>query len=350
MNNILLTIIIPVYNTEKYIVDCVKSIQSSRENLYQIILINDGSTDSSLAVCKELVNEYKMIKLIASENKGVASARNLGIQNADGEWILFIDSDDYLEEGAVDYILNYLKNNSYKKSIMYRFGMHKDYYKNEELIERRKLDFSIFNDNDFKDKRQFTLKDDFVTLFNNDIFDSACLCLFNRRVIHENHICFVEGMRVREDSEFLLHYLQYTDNVEIWNTFLYHYRIEENDSYALRRETSISDIKHIADRYSSVIENIDVNKEKSKRLVSYFIYQLFYGGIVHIAMTRTSQRCKTIYKYIDAVTKNKELFSLISAATASNKFHKLLLMLFRKRLSVLLSVLCFLRFRIESVE
>ena len=96
-----LSFIIPVYNGEKYITQAVESILNQAETGIEIVIIDDGSTDDSYLVCKELADKYNSIKLIHSENKGVSHARNLGVSKADAEWISFLDADDYLLESAV---------------------------------------------------------------------------------------------------------------------------------------------------------------------------------------------------------------------------------------------------------
>lgn len=102
MNNIYLSIIIPAYNCEKYIEKCIKSIIEQKDDLIEIIIINDGSTDNTLQICEELATKYNNIKLINQENKGVSYARNIGIENANGKYVMFVDSDDYLVENSLE--------------------------------------------------------------------------------------------------------------------------------------------------------------------------------------------------------------------------------------------------------
>lgn len=91
-----ISIIIPMYNSEKYIKECISSILEINEN-YELIIVNDGSTDLSLTICNEFANNNPKIKIISQQNKGVSSARNLGISCANGDYIIFVDSDDSLE-------------------------------------------------------------------------------------------------------------------------------------------------------------------------------------------------------------------------------------------------------------
>ena len=96
----ILSIIIPVYNVEKYVEKCIRSCENQdipKEN-YEVIVVNDGSPDGSLAIVERLANEFSNIKVINQENKGLSMARNTGLEAAKGEYVWFVDSDDWIEE------------------------------------------------------------------------------------------------------------------------------------------------------------------------------------------------------------------------------------------------------------
>ena len=95
--NKIISVIIPVYNVENYIEKCLNSIVNQTYNNLEIIIIDDGSTDNSIAIAEKIAENDKRIRIISQVNQGVSSARNLGLDNASGEYILFIDSDDWLD-------------------------------------------------------------------------------------------------------------------------------------------------------------------------------------------------------------------------------------------------------------
>ena len=97
MNNNLISIIVPVYNVSEYLPRCLDSLINQTYKNIEIILVNDGSTDNSLEICKKYAEKDLRIKVIDKENGGISSARNTGIAEASGEWIGFVDSDDYIE-------------------------------------------------------------------------------------------------------------------------------------------------------------------------------------------------------------------------------------------------------------
>ena len=109
MDEKLVSIIIPIYNSEKYLKKCIDSILEQKYNNLEIILINDGSTDNSGKICDRLAIEDKRIKVIHKLNEGVSIARNKGLEMAKGEYIFFIDSDDYIDENTLSVNVNRLR-------------------------------------------------------------------------------------------------------------------------------------------------------------------------------------------------------------------------------------------------
>ncbi|UPO87341.1 glycosyltransferase family A protein [Niallia sp. Man26] len=110
MNNPLISVIVPIYNVEAYVARCINSIKNQSYQNIQILAINDGSTDNSLSILENIGNDDSRIEIINKENGGQASARNLGISIAKGKYFMFVDSDDFLEENAIQECINVLTN------------------------------------------------------------------------------------------------------------------------------------------------------------------------------------------------------------------------------------------------
>lgn len=102
MSNSMVSIIIPVYNTEEFVEEAVRSIMNQTLQDIEIIIINDGSTDNSLSIIRKLANEDDRIQIYSRENKGLSATRNQGIYLAKGKYLYFMDSDDYLEPDALE--------------------------------------------------------------------------------------------------------------------------------------------------------------------------------------------------------------------------------------------------------
>lgn len=113
----LITIIVPVYNTEKYVERCLKSIVLQTYKNLEIIVVNDGSLDNSLKICEKIAKVDERIKVFSKENGGLSSARNFGLKQATGKYIGFIDSDDYIEKSMYEYLYKLIKENQSQISI-----------------------------------------------------------------------------------------------------------------------------------------------------------------------------------------------------------------------------------------
>lgn len=101
-----ISVIVPVYNVEYYLDKCINSILNQSFRDFELILVNDGSTDGSLNICKKYVDKDERVKIISQSNKGLSAARNTGLKNADGYYICFVDSDDFVEKDYLKYLLN----------------------------------------------------------------------------------------------------------------------------------------------------------------------------------------------------------------------------------------------------
>ena len=107
----IISIIVPVYNAEKYLSRCIDSILRQTFADFELILVNDGSSDKSKEICEKYLESDPRIKLINQENSGVSAARNTGLDNASGEYIGFVDSDDFIEKNMYEELYNILKKN-----------------------------------------------------------------------------------------------------------------------------------------------------------------------------------------------------------------------------------------------
>lgn len=204
-----LSFIIPVYNGEKYITQAVESILNQAETGIEIVIIDDGSTDDSYLVCKELADKYNSIKLIHSENKGVSHARNLGVSKADAEWISFLDADDYLLESAVkeDVVIFNYKRGSNKAE----FNEEKKSITNSEAINIL-LDFAGY---------RMLLPTGMGEKYS--VFTSCWAKMYRKSVIDTNEIQFQESLTLSEDMCFNLMYFKKIQNVLIVNKEVYNY-------------------------------------------------------------------------------------------------------------------------------
>lgn len=138
----ILSIIIPVYNVEEYIIHCLDSMLKNYKKInknFEIILVDDGSTDNSLAICKKYALNYSFIKIIHKDNGGLSSARNLGVKKALGKWITFIDSDDEVVDNYLSIILKLIEISAMDIT-MYRYQQFKTTPQNiKKVFDSKKI-------------------------------------------------------------------------------------------------------------------------------------------------------------------------------------------------------------------
>lgn len=206
----MITIIVPVFNAAKTIKRCIESI-INQQNIqkFELLLINDGSSDESEKICKEYLIDHR-IKLLSKGNGGVSSARNLGLANAIGDWILFVDSDDYLSP----YTLYEYEKSISDTSVYYI----QDYYIDTPNLQW-KVEFSKKNKKVYPIKKGMEI---LMTRYHNSM-GYIWHCLFNKQIIDKHNLKFSEQLSFGEDGIFAFQYLQYMDRAKFIPYKGYHY-------------------------------------------------------------------------------------------------------------------------------
>ena len=217
-NTPILSIIIPVYNVELYLKDCLDSILNQNSNDYEIILVDDGSTDSSGIICDEYTNKYSNMKVIHNSNGGLSDARNSGFKIAKGKYILFIDSDDFIEPESLKNIIKYTDSNV---DIIFL-----DAYKyfNNKSIKKIDTDFCT-------EKLKINNKD--ILLDNishmNKFTGSACSKAIRREFLLDNNISFESNITM-EDIDWNLKILTKVNTSDYYSGKYYYYRQNRKNS------------------------------------------------------------------------------------------------------------------------
>lgn len=206
MYNKEVSVIIPCFNSQLTIKKCVTSIINNKY-CKEIIIVDDGSTDSSSNIIKDMERKNPIIKYYYKNNGGVSTARNYGISKAEGNYILFVDSDDYLSEKAIDNAYTFLIENNLD---ICNFRMEEINFirKSEETIN--KLDIKIFNHENISD-----------AMINTSLY-SSCAKLIKKNIILENNVRFNEKITYSEDYIFSLNIYKYVKKVGICDSSIYY--------------------------------------------------------------------------------------------------------------------------------
>lgn len=200
----LVSIIIPIYNSEKYLERCINSVLCQTYTNWELLLIDDGSTDFSNSICRTYAQNDSRVRLYTQENSGASSARNLGLSNANGDWLTFIDSDDYVN---TEYIASFIDGVRSSNSLFYYQGL---------------IDEDIDGNTCFRDA--------------NEIIGYNASKFYNLATIRKYSITYQKNIEHGEDLAFIVDYVSYMDQIQPLPAMHYHY---------CRRRDSISQTKPI---------------------------------------------------------------------------------------------------------
>lgn len=267
----MISLIVPIYNSSKYLNSCIDSILNQSYEDFELFLIDDGSSDNSLEICKSYND--RRIHIVALSHKGVSFARNMGINKSNGEYICFVDSDDVLDA-------NYLSE------------MYKYMYKDISYVE---CNFDYFSDTVGKiicsnEYKKFTRKEMFYRMYSNEgIRTNIIVNKLYRKSLFKD-ICFED---VCHEDEYIIHkIINKTLNVVVLNDVLYHYRIHSNS-----RQRSISPRR---------IDVINVYHERSKIFNDEKFQDLNYKAMLNEIIYLYCVFSK--YRQIDELDKLYNLF------------------------------------------
>lgn len=258
-----ISIIVPVYNKEKYLSECVDSILRQNFKDFELILVDDGSKDSSWNIIKEYADKEERVVPVHQENAGVSAARNAGLDRAQGKWICFVDADDYLPKDGIQILV--------------------------EHGEKSNADIVNANATRVEDDKQFKIFN-----FNNEIVKgniyprlvhfAPWAQLFKRSIIEEHHLRYVKGLAYSEDNVFILYYSLYASSIEFVNDSVYNYRINfdsaiQNKDYkkvAYHQMWAAHEVYKLKDKEAS-LRNFIINR--TKILISSSINAYVYRAI-----------------------------------------------------------------------
>lgn len=249
--NELISVIVPIYNVEKYLKKCVDSIiDQTYENL-EIILVNDGSTDNSGKIAESYIKIDKRIKVYHKENGGLSDARNFGIKKSKGEYLAFVDSDDFIEKNMYEVLLSNLKEYNADISICGRYIVYPDGKKNNRVGEIKKI--------------KMNKRESLIQLNSYSYFDmSACDKLFKRNLFED--IEFPFGKKC--EDYYTMYKIFAKSNLVIYDSIpLYNY---------YQRANSISRNKKYDDSYIKASKSQVDFFEKNFSELNYIAYTAYF--------------------------------------------------------------------------
>ena len=240
----MITIIVPIYNASMYLRKCLESLYHQSYKKMEILLINDGSTDNSEKICKEFVKKDSRFKYMYKKNGGVSSARNVGIEQAKGDYIIFVDSDDFCTNDMIDNILPKLTKN--KLLCFGYFRIFKNKKEKEVLSKTHQLNIN-------KNMYKYIIDTESIGGYLwNKVFDT--------KIIKKYNIKFNEKIHFIEDMLFVIEYTNYITEIKYIEAPLYFYRMRKSsvssDLFNSKNLSMLEALKILIERFR---ENEEIN-------------------------------------------------------------------------------------------
>lgn len=287
----LVSVIIPIYNVENYLDECIKSVLNQTYHNLEIILIDDGSTDSSKNICEKYQKVDNRIQLVSKKNEGQASARNLGIDMASGNYIYFLDSDDYIKESTIKEVIDYMEKNNADLC----------YFSGELLLE---FNNPGWNKMMYKKEKKYNSGDGISVMKelvnNNEYTCSNCMFISKTSLLHDNNIRYTEGY-IYEDNFFAFLLGMYSKISCVYNKSLYVRRIRANSTM-----TELSVFKKRIISYMVVLNDFNSIKSNNKD-VRYLLKHFKRGFVFAIVKCNEELNDKKLIKETNRYL-NKNLF------------------------------------------
>lgn len=263
----LVSIIIPVYKTETFLSKCIESCCNQTYKNIEIILINDGSPDNCLTICSNYAAEDSRIKVINKDNTGVSDTRNVGILNACGTFITFVDSDDWIAPETIEQLVSFqskddldlvttgftvYRNDTYSSSIIPQ---------NEIIVDKKGIAHHLMNENNLR------------------LYRSPCGKLYKRELINKYNIRFDTSLKINEDFVFVLSYLYVCKKIGTNSYSFYNYiqmytsqKIEHYELYDLEKQWKLNLLQF--DVYKNFFLKTDTYSSNENAVNAYLINRI----------------------------------------------------------------------------
>lgn len=299
-----LSVIIPAYNAEKEIEKCINSILNTNHTDFEVIVVNDGSTDNTKQILDRYLDSHLIV--IHKVNEGVSVARNIGIKNATGDYVLFVDADDELEPQALDYLTNYLLD---KQLDLLQFSVSTDTYNQNSC--KKNLEYYL-------NKSYTSSKEAFLYLINHGFY-----CVWNklyRREFIEN-ITFPKGIKTGEDFIFNCNVFLKQPVVSTLDKILYHHIRTEKETTVSRYIDNMDEtllLKKHAFQDIFKFYNIELKPIYYDNMLleyKFYITNLFHNDCSLSKKDKINKLKNIIF--------SKNAFNEISLATPKNKSSKI---------------------------
>ncbi len=298
MSELKLSIIMPAYNAEETIEASIQSVLSSESDCFELIVINDGSKDSTEEIIKSFSDAR--IKYIKKQNSGVSDTRNYGLNMAKGEYITFIDSDDCYTDKAVDKLIGYIEQ--YSADIL-AFGFYREFIENNKVFKTEANAVSHVISFDLKNGEEYL---QYIYRSSHILFQTSWNKVFKRDIMLKNGIKFNKNLVCYENLTMVLDYLKYAKNAVFINDILYRYNIfTDSKVNVLSKRNKLELTSDVAECYKKFVElcdkfdySFEYRTFMNKAFLDDFVYcsrKYFEKSEKYTSKQRFDAFCKYLY-------------------------------------------------------
>ena len=301
------SIIVPIYNAGEYLNQCVESLTNQSYKNIEILLVNDGSTDKSGEICNELQAQDERIRVIHKENGGAASARNIGVKESSGDYVMFIDADDWFELDTVSTLVSHMDNNQLDVA---RFNYVREF--GDKSLEKKNtfLEERVYEGEECKKLCRQVLGlvgEELSNPENMNFLASVCFNVYRRDILTSNGLSFVDIKLIGSfvDGSYNFEVFNYVKKFEFINKHFYHYRkTNSGAATANYRKNYVERQMVMLGKLEDIIKSNDLGEEFSEAFVSRVMYNSM--EMCFNAM-RNKEGFSKRYKEIKSILKHKEL-------------------------------------------
>ena len=324
------SIIVPVYNGEKYLVECIESLLNQTLKECEFVFIDDGSTDNSYSIIEKYKHNDNRIKIIKQENQGASIARNKGLSKAKGKYIGFVDADDYIEPSMFEVMYNSMESNELDLVIC-------DYELEQEghkIISSLSLPKDILLDSNF-------IKSNVLMKFvESDELNSVWNKLYKRSLIQKNKVMFPQNVVLGEDEIFNIRYFSKINKLRYISYVGYHYR--EVQGSATRDIVNMDYFKKSLDIFNlniSEIEGISIDENKLKHLKTTKFINSVISNIYIYLKPNKDIKFKERFLYVRNMISHKQVVESIKLYKKINydkksRYEKLIIKMIERKFIV----------------
>ncbi|MDY0277445.1 MAG: glycosyltransferase [Acholeplasma sp.] len=318
----LISFIVPVFNAEKYLQQCINSILGQSYSNLELILINDGSTDNSLNICLKNADVDSRIVVINKKNTGVSNSRNVGLVHSKGEYISFVDADDFLHEHFAALMIQEILNSNTDCVYCNYYLL----YNQRSILKTPRIKTGVYT---FKDINKFFIDDGKLS---GILFGSVCSAIYKKQLIDSNNVKFDENLKINEDGVFNIEFCLNASLISVSsNLALYYYRqTASSSSKAFTRTIATNEAtKIIEKKFNSTMIFPNFKEQISARYVSESFWH-----ILKLCSINTGFKYKAVKDELHSILNDdilKENYKFINVKEI-NKYKRVYLFLMKRKM------------------